>query len=63
MGTIISEKVWQKLLGLPERILGQEHLYTITATQGLAFLYWARKRYMEAENLIEKVLEFRLKLK
>ena len=54
-----TEELWVKFSETSKRVLGQEHLYTLTGMGILARTYWRQGRWKEAEDLQVKVLETR----
>jgi tetratricopeptide (TPR) repeat protein len=51
-----AEPLYQRVLTGYEKVLGTEHLDTLTSVNDLALLYWAQGRYDEAESLYQRAL-------
>ncbi len=54
-----SEELYEKSLGIRERVLGEEHPDTATSYNNLAGVYWSRGEYKKAEELYGKALGIR----
>ena len=54
---LVAEPLFTKSLEVRRRVLGEEHLDTLTSMSGLAALYMYQGKYGRAEPLFTKVLE------
>ena len=54
-----AEKLQIKVLGLRNKLLGEEHPYTISAMNNLAITYATPKKNADAEKLQVKVLDLK----
>ncbi len=54
--------LYKEVLQLREKVLGKEHLNTLSTIDNLAGLYVRQGRYVKAEPLLKKVLQLREKI-
>lgn len=56
-----AEKIYQEMLVLQEKVLGQEHLLTLTSKYNLAETPREQGKYVEAEKMHQETLALREK--
>jgi tetratricopeptide (TPR) repeat protein len=54
-----AEEIYQRTLELSERVLGKEHLSTLTSMNNLAFVLNNQGKYGKAEKIYQQTLELR----